>query len=478
MKLFSLIAAVCKTAKKEVEGGLGVFNDLPWTMIKEDMRFFKSVTSSHQNNVVIMGRKTWESIPEKHRPLPNRINVVLSSSQTFENALSFKTLDSAMEHLETIDTNEIFICGGESLYNQTINDERCKRIYLTKVFNEYKCDRFFPVIDYSNYNQIFKSSIHNQNEIKYQFIGLSKDSEDKTMMETSTFVNPVNNEESQYLNLLTDILENGKVRSDRTGTGTVSVFGRQLRFSLRDHIPVLTTKRVYWRGVVEELIWFLRADTNVKNLNDKKVRIWDGNSTREYLDNLGLQEREEKDAGPIYGFQWRPFNAEYKTCHDDYSGQGYDQVAECLRLIREQPESRRIIISGWNPLALKEMCLPPCHVMYQFYVNDGELSCHMYQRSADVFLGLPFNITSTALLTCILANMTGLKRGDIIISTGDTHIYSNHIKQCRTQLSRVPRAFPELKINKKIENERKLNYDDFELVGYNPCPTIKAEMAV
>ena len=211
-----------------------------------------------------MGRKTWESIPEKHRPLPDRINVVLSSSQTFENALSFKTLDSAMEHLETIDTNEIFICGGESLYNQTINDDRCSRIYLTKVFNEYKCDRFFPSINYSNYNEIFQSSTHTQNEIKYQFIGLSRDSNDKQMLDTSTLINPVNTEESQYLNLLTDILENGKVRSDRTGTGTVSVFGRQLRFSLRDHIPVLTTKRVYWRGVVEELIWFLRADTKCK----------------------------------------------------------------------------------------------------------------------------------------------------------------------------------------------------------------------
>lgn len=229
----------------------------------------------------------------------------------------------------------------------------------------------------------------------------------------------------------------GKTRSDRTGVGTVSIFGAQMRFNLRDDIfPLLTTKRVFWRAVVEELLWFIKGSTNAKELQDKKVHIWDGNSTREFLDKLGLTEREEGDLGPVYGFQWRHFGAEYKTCHDDYTCQGIDQLNDVIKRIRTNPNDRRIIMSAWNVSDLKIMALPPCHCLVQFYVADGELSCQLYQRSADMGLGVPFNIASYALLTCMIAHVTGLKTGDFVHTLGDAHVYLNHVEPLKEQVSR------------------------------------------
>jgi len=289
----------------------------------------------------------------------------------------------------------------------------------------------------------------------------------------------VNHDENQYLELIKRIIDTGIKRDDRTGVGTISIFGAQMRFDLRNNVfPLLTTKRVFWRGVAEELLWFIRGSTDVKLLQEKDVHIWDGNSTREFLDKSGFTDREVGDLGPVYGFQWRHFGAKYKTCHDDYSGQGVDQLKDVIHRIKTNPNDRRIIMCAWNPVDLSIMALPPCHCFVQFYVANGELSCQMYQRSADMGLGVPFNIASYALLTCMIAHVTNLKPGDFVHTLGDTHVYLNHVEPLKEQLERVPRSFPKLNIKRTVENIEDFKFEDFEIKDYKPYPTIKMEMAV
>lgn len=291
---------------------------------------------------------------------------------------------------------------------------------------------------------------------------------------------PSDHPEHEYLNLVKKILAEGKPREDRTGTGTISLFGAQMRFSLRETFPLLTTKRVFFRGVLEELLWFIQGSTNSKLLSEKNVKIWDDNGSREFLDSRGLTENEAGDLGPVYGFQWRHFGAEYGNCHQDYSGQGVDQLQTVIDQIRRDPDSRRIIMSAWNPPDLPKMALPPCHVLSQFYVQDGELSCQLYQRSADMGLGVPFNIASYALLTCMLAEVCGLKPGDFVHTIGDAHVYKNHVDALKIQIAREPRPLPTLSIKRlgEIKEIDEFKFEDFELIGYKPHPSIKMKMAV
>lgn len=287
-------------------------------------------------------------------------------------------------------------------------------------------------------------------------------------------------EELQYLRLAASVMATGARRSDRTGTGTLSRFGETMRFSLRDGVfPLLTTKRVFWRGVVEELLWFVRGCTDANQLAARGVHIWDANGSRQFLDARGLPHRLPGDLGPVYGFQWRHFGAQYRTMNDDYTGKGYDQLKECIRLIKEDPTSRRIVMSAWNPAALRDMALPPCHMFCQFYVANGELSCLMYQRSCDLGLGVPFNIASYALLTRMVAHVTGLRPGEFIHQMGDTHVYLNHVDALRQQLGRQPRPFPTLRIARdRVDDIESFVFEDFVLTGYNPHRAIKMEMAV
>merc|ERR1719183_905070 len=291
--------------------------------------------------------------------------------------------------------------------------------------------------------------------------------------------NQLLHEEYQYLSLIRDISEKGVAMDDRTGTGTVSFFGTTMRFDLKKSFPLLTTKRVFWRGIVEELLWFVKGDTNAKHLSEKGIKIWDGNGSREFLDKRGLGHREEGDLGPVYGFQWRHFGAKYVDMHTDYTGQGVDQLAECIEKIKNTPEDRRIIMSAWNPADLDQMALPPCHMFCQFYVDTekGELSCQMYQRSADMGLGVPFNIASYALLTHMVAHVCGMKAGDFVHTIGDAHVYLNHVEALKEQLARPPRAFPKIKINSEKKNIDDFEYSDFEVIGYKPHKTIKMKMA-
>ncbi|MBQ6062579.1 MAG: thymidylate synthase [Prevotella sp.] len=262
----------------------------------------------------------------------------------------------------------------------------------------------------------------------------------------------------QYLNLLDRILTEGTKKTDRTGTGTMSVFGHQMRFHLEDGFPLLTTKKLHLKSIIHELIWFLNGDTNVKYLQENGVRIWN-----EWADENG-------ELGPVYGHQWRSW--------PDYDGGTIDQIAQAVDLIRHHPDSRRIIVSAWNVAEVNQMALPPCHTLFQFYVADGKLSLQLYQRSADTFLGVPFNIASYALLLQMMAQVTGLQAGDFIHTTGDTHLYLNHIEQARLQLTREPRPLPVMKLNPDVKDIFSFRYEDFQLENYDPWPHIKAEVSV
>lgn len=280
--------------------------------------------------------------------------------------------------------------------------------------------------------------------------------------------------ERAYLDLLKTVLEQGKPRADRTGTGTRALFGGQLRFDLRSSFPLLTTKKVHLKSIVHELLWFVRGETTVQSLKDVGVSIWDEWATAEKTARFG---RNAGDLGPVYGHQWRNFGAT-KKADGTYEKDGVDQLARLVRDIRESPMSRRLLVTGWNPEEADQVALPPCHTLFQFHVQDGELSCHLYQRSGDVFLGVPFNIASYALLTLMVAQATGLKPGDFVHSFGDVHLYNNHVDQAREQLAREPRAFPRMRLNPERTSLFDFRFEDFTLEGYDPHPAIKAPVAV
>ncbi|MBQ8465398.1 MAG: thymidylate synthase [Alphaproteobacteria bacterium] len=259
----------------------------------------------------------------------------------------------------------------------------------------------------------------------------------------------------QYLDLLQDILDNGVDKGDRTGTGTRSVFGRQMRFDLSQGFPLLTTKKVHLKSIIYELLWFLKGDTNVRYLQEHGVRIWN-----EWADENG-------DLGPVYGAQWRNWNNE-----------GIDQIKNLIETLKKNPNDRRMIVSAWNPSQVPNMALPPCHMMFQFYVADNKLSCMLYQRSCDMFLGVPFNIASYALLTMMIAHVCGFEPGEFVHTLGDTHIYHNHFEQVKEQLAREPRPLPQMIIKRKVDSIDDFQYEDFELVGYDPWPAIKGVVSV
>ncbi|KAL7306846.1 thymidylate synthase-like [Trichogramma pretiosum] len=286
-------------------------------------------------------------------------------------------------------------------------------------------------------------------------------------------------EEHQYLNLIKKILKKGIVKDDRTGVGTHSVFGTQMRFSLRDgQFPLLTTKRVFWRAVAEELLWFIRGSTNANELSAKGIKIWDANASREFLDSLGFRDREVGDLGPVYGFQWRHFGAKYVDMHTDYTGQGFDQLADVIDKVKNNPDDRRIIMSAWNPVDIPKMALPPCHSLAQFYVCNGELSCHLYQRAGDMGLGVPFNIASYSLLTCMIAHVAKLKPGDFVHTMGDAHVYRNHVEAVKEQIKREPKPFPKFRIVREVNDIDDFKFSDFEITNYNCHPKLPMPMAV
>lgn len=450
MNHFNIIMAV------DSENGIGKNGDLPWKNTpesKKDLEFFKTQT---MHSILILGRKTWESIGSK--PLPHRICIIVSSNKKIHTYVAPSFTD-ALKLAYNIDKDKkIWVIGGSKIYNEAFQHSLLLDVYITHFPKKYNCDVFVDKY-YSKLTLVDKISLIND-VIVYKYY-------------------KHNLYELQYNALVKTILQLGNDRIDRTNVGTLSTFGSKLTFDLSNQIiPLLTTKRVFWRGVVEELLWFISGSTNANVLKDKGVHIWDKNSSKSFLESRGFKDREEGDLGPVYGFQWRHFGAKYKNHKTDYKNQGIDQLQHCIHLIRNDPNSRRILFNAWNVNDLDQMALPPCHIMCQFYVNNGTLSCQMYQRSADIGLGVPFNIASYSLLTHMIAHICGLQAKEFIYIMGDTHIYKNHVEPLKKQLERTPKGFPLIFFNKDVKEIDDFKIDDIKLLGYHPYPNIKMDMAV
>ena len=480
-------------ASKTYDNSIGYNNDLIFTL-KNDIEHFKNKTSttidSKKKNAVLMGKNTFLSIPEKFKPLKDRINIVISdtdylkiktliSDSKYENTFLFNTISQALHYCYNKDSIEnLYVIGGEKVYTYFIENKLFNTIYLTEIQNKDvpKGDIFFPELDKNNYKVTRISNFDDENclcKINKKIYDTISYHINKYDNNTLSFLEK-NIQEHQYLDIIKDVLETGELRKTRNAQ-TMSKFGLRMEFDISRYIPLLTTKKVYWKGILYELLWFINGQTDAKQLSKHKVNIWKGNSNQEYLDSLNL-DYEEGVCGPIYGFQWRYFNATYEGPNENYLGKGVDQLQNCIDLLNTDPTSRRIFMTAWNPCQLKEMVLPPCHVSYQFYVRaDKYIDCQMYQRSGDLFLGVPFNIASTALLTHIVSTQTKYKPGKIVIVLGDAHIYQNHMVQIKEQLSRVPYQFPILTINKK-KNINDYIPEDFNLESYYNHPTIKASM--
>ena len=461
----------------DLNRGIGRSNELLWC-IKEDMKYFKELSTTTKNknkkNVVIMGRKTYESIPKKYRPLEDRINIVLSKTmkpvENIENLVILDNIDKVLDYVyknrKLVESS--YIIGGQSIYEQFLNMKLVSDIYATEIKYRYSCDTYFPEVKgyiemESGKQHWYSTDYRIKCNIGFNFCHYVY----------------VNKEENNYLELMKEILENGNEKGDRTGTGTRSLFAQSLKYNIRDgRVPLLTTKLVPFRLIVEELLWFLKGNTNANDLEKKRVNIWKGNTTREFLDNRGLNHLPIGDIGAGYGFQLRHFNAEYKTCNDDYTGKGFDQLNYVIDLLKNNPTSRRILFSYWNPSQLKDAALPPCHLLYQFYVNTKtkELSCCLYQRSSDYFLANNYNAVSAIVLVNMLCVICGYVPGEFTHFMGDTHIYVNHIEQCKEQLSRIPNIQPTIKINKEVKNIEDFTYEDFKLINYFPQKSIRGKM--
>ena len=481
-------------------GAIGYKGDLIWKC-KEDMKFFRKTTTttsdSNKKNAVVMGKETYKSVTF----LEGRYNCVLSTTLQSKCCPGDLLIHSDIEHIlnvlnndETIET--IYIIGGTRLYKYFIDWGLFDEIYLSHISCEVEHgDTFFPKIPSSQYDYQLVSELKNisarqlnvpnaQINIDYTVFKLVN-KYSNSLIKTQYFKNLLTSEthtlsqEYQYLDLMRDILHRGEQRTSRNAE-TISLFGVKMTYDISESFPLLTTKRMYWKGILHELLWFIGARTNSKELEEVGVNIWRGNSTREYLDSIGLNHYKGGECGPIYGFQWRHFNAKYIDSDTDYTGQGVDQLQNIINLIKTNPKSRRMYMTGWNPCQLPEMALPPCHISYQFYVRElgGEtyLDCMMYQRSGDVFLGVPFNIGSTATLTYILAKLTGILPGKITIVIGDAHIYASHTEQVKKQLARAPKPFPTLSFTRDIDDINDLKYSDFKLEDYKCHPSIRAEM--
>jgi len=463
------------------------------------LKHFKDVTTGQRDeegrmNVIIMGRKTWEGIKNMGKggkaPLPGRMIYVLSSdspeaigADRFKESVEvFSDLQDALESADHDDRiRDVFLIGGKGLFDSSIKYKNyCKQILQTRIGENVEGDVKIGKELFEGFHLADISKAQADNGLNYDFTRwINPSLAGRYYTEFREKIFREDNQEMEYLDLVQRVIVEGKNKTDRTGTGTRSLFGTMMRYDLGETFPLLTTKRVYWKGVVEELLWFLRGQTDSKILSSKGVTIWDKNGSKDFLEKSGFKDRREGDLGPVYGFQWRHFGAHYQTCDTDYTNQGIDQLSQVINQIKTNPDSRRHIVSAWNVSDLNKMALPPCHVLYQFYVVDGRLSCLMYQRAADMGLGVPFNIASYALLTCMVAKMTNLLPGEFVHVMGDTHVYLNHIGPLQEQLKRKPDPFPILEINYQ-EGKPLDQYTlaDFHLVGYHPQHSIHMDMAV
>lgn len=459
---FSIIVAI------DAGNGIAKNGELPWSN-KEDMKFFRETTLGKRRNAVIMGRGTYESIPEEYRPLEGRKCVIISRTWKQESHPEISVYPSLSDALAGLGCSlnaydDVFIAGGEQLYAEAVRDflYLCKKIYVTKFKSDYTCDQFFAFDAVKDFKQ-HMDPVKTRDYTRYTFLPVEK------------------HDEYQYIDLLKRIKETGDAKPDRTGVGTKSIFGARMEFDLRDRIPILTTKRVFYESVIKELIFFISGKTDTRILTDQNVKIWQGNTSKKFLEDHNLKYNEG-DMGPMYGYQWRHWGAEYTGCDSDYNGKGIDQLSILVENIRKDPHSRRHILSAWNVDQLDQGVLAPCHILAQFNVSGDRkwLDCQMYQRSGDMFLGVPFNITSYALLTAMIAHICNLKPRSLVHVIGDAHIYNNHGDQVSRQIKRTPRPFPRLSFREgtRIHEIEDFGINSFIIENYNSWPAISAEMAV
>jgi dihydrofolate reductase/thymidylate synthase len=480
--------------------GISKNNQIPWS-IKEDSNFFQDVTKrcyiGNKKNATIMGKNTWNALPDNYRGLKDRINIVVSNTMSDEELVNSnitksdiylaKSLTDAVELCKTLDLGKIFICGGNSIYKEALEKLSVDEIYLTSIQKNYNCDNIFP---YESFNKLLDNY---KEHMAKEFVVNDKNNNDNvTVIFKKLYKGEMpqqfnqNEDEQQYLNLMENILRTGHFRQTRNSK-TWSKFGETIKFDLSKGFPLLTTKKVFFRGIFEELSFFLKGDTNAKHLSEKGVKIWDDNSSRQFLDSVGLSYYDEGDIGPMYGFNWNHYGANYKGMNEDYTGQGLNQLDDCIRLLKTDPYSRRILMTVFNPLVAKQGCLWPCHsIVIQWYVEDNNrLSMSCYNRSQDYFLGSNFNLTMSSLLVHLFCEVINndvtyngpkFKPGRLIMNLGDTHLYEDHYEQSIRQILREPYKFPQLVIKRNVTKLSDFKYEDFELVDYQCYPNIIAKM--
>lgn len=445
------------------EGGIGINGKLPWHD-PEELKIFKKTTLNH---ILVMGRKTLESLPH----LPNRTLVGLSRNTNLDTkhyknkCVFFNTVEKIIAHcIRRHPNKKIFIAGGGCFYDFILNrySHLISRVYLSVMKKDILCDTYT--------NRDFKRMYTEHTIYKKTFTHYIK---------TNYPPKCSNKEELQYINLLIDVIDNGDERMSRNST-VKSIFSKHLKFDLRNGFPLLTTKKMFIRGIFEELLFFIKGQTDSKILEKKKVNIWKGNTNRQFLDQTGKTNRSEGILGPMYGYQWRYFNAEYDEKTAQPLEKGIDQLENIITLIKTQPNSRRIVMTDFNPSQIHLGVLPPCHsLVLQFYVQNKFLDMFCYNRSSDLFLGLPFNIASSALLLILIAEVCNLTPRYFNLSLGDAHIYEAHYDAVKTQITRNPYNFPTLKINKKLENIKDIEsmvFGDIEIYNYTYHSRIKAPM--
>ena len=506
--------------------GIGFQGTIPWN-IPEDMTHFKEITTILSGytdkfnlfNIVVMGCKTWESIPEKSRPLKNRFNVVLSNNMEYIDKMNkdslisgygnvlftswsslfleggYKLLETRIKSLYETSYNkfEYFIIGGSEIYNLALHSKVPCIIHATEIYipsskaDTYKFDTWFPKLESLEYQltQISSFQYSTKGRLWFRFMTYNQS-------KIKNHVYYSNQEEIKYLTLMKQILETGNSNDDRTGVGTLSLFGAMLKYNLRDTFPISTTKRIPLRMIFEELMLYISGRTDNRILQEKGIHIWDGNTSREFLDKRGLREYSEGDFGETYGFNMRHYGGVYHGCNTEYPvGYGFDQLANVIHLIKTDPYSRRIIIDLWNPATTDKASLPSCLCKYQFNVNvaSKELNLAIYLRSSDYFLANNWNTCTGALLVHMICGLEGvdLTPGELTVFIADAHIYKSHLEQVRENISRKPYPFPKLIIHydrgddgvvKKKKDIMDFKWEDLELLGYKCYPSIKAEMSI
>lgn len=454
----------------QIDSGNGVSKcgEIPWDS-ESTSKYVRDLTVGQKRNAIVMGRKTYEDIPKEHRPLKDRTTVVISSTMKQEDHTNVIVCNSLLEALSTLAGSQkkydkIFVVGGEQLFRDAIIDfgYLCDEIYVTRFKTDYGCDALFP----------------------WEIVHRYEHQDPAKTRDYSRFVFKPNqtHEESQYLSLLSKIVETGELKEDRTQTGTVSLFGLRLEFDISKRLPIITTKNVNYKTIIKELLYFLSGKSDTKILKSQGVSIWDENTSRAFLDKRGLEDYEPGDQGPMYGHQWRHWGAEYQGCDKNYEGMGIDQIQRVIDGLRKDPHGRRHIVSAYNVSDLDKMCLEPCHSFFQFNVSGDRkfLDCQLYQRSGDMFLGVPYNITSYCMLTYMIAHIVGLKPRKFVHVIGDAHIYANHIDLVHRQLSRTPRPFPKLSFRgaAKLREISDFVFDSFIVENYVCCPAINGKMAI